>query len=421
MNIWYFHHYATPYEMAGLHRPFEFGEYFQKNENNVMVFTASYLHYEEKNLINNNDKYIEREYGGIKTIFVRTCGYSNSGMKRVMNMFQFSFELLSIYKEFIKKGNKPDVIIASSPHPFVLYVGIQIGKRLKIPCVCEIRDLWPEVFFYGGRVVENSLLGTALLRGERYLYEKADALVFLKEGDHTYISDHKWDTGNGGRIKMSKCYYINNGVDISLFDKRREQFTFRDKDFENQKFKIVYCGTIRPVNQVDILLDVGKILGDQVEILIFGMGSCLDEMKLRIKNENITNVKLKGYVENKYIPYILSKSDVNILNYSGSAYNWTRGNSSNKLFEYLASGKPVVSTVRMGYDILERYSCGVSAEKCTAENIAYSIEKILKLNREEYVNMCKNARLAAEEFDIPILANKYLDSLKKIKGEYQND
>jgi len=31
-----------------------------------------------------------------------------------------------------------------------------------------------------------------------------------------------------------------------------------------------------------------------------------------------------------------------MLNYSDKKYNWTRGNSSNKLFEYLASGKPVV-------------------------------------------------------------------------------
>ena len=35
MNIWYLHHYATPYEIPGLHRPFEFGEYFNNQGGNT--------------------------------------------------------------------------------------------------------------------------------------------------------------------------------------------------------------------------------------------------------------------------------------------------------------------------------------------------------------------------------------------------
>ncbi len=79
----------------------------------------------------------------------------------------------------------------------------------------------------------------------------------------------------------------------------------------------------------------------------------------RVENENLDNVKMKGFVNKKYIPYILSKSSVNILNYSQTQYNWSRGNSSNKLFEYMASGKPMISTVKMGYSIIEKYKCGI--------------------------------------------------------------
>lgn len=413
MNIWYFHHYATPYEIAGLHRPFEFGTYFKTNRNQIAVFTSSYLHYADKNMIEGKDKVLFCEYEGVISVFVRTSGYQNK-IKRILNMVQFGWRLFGASKWFAKNHWKPDVIIASSPHPLTVLSALKVAKKYGVPCICEVRDLWPEVFFLGGIVRETGLIGKFLLHYERLMYEKADKIVFLKEGDHTYISDHKWDTANGGKVDMSKCEYINNGVDIQLFDKRAAECIYHDDDLESNKFKIVYCGTIRPVNNIGMLLDVAKKLDDNTLILIFGTGDCVDKLKRRIEDEQISNVRLKGYVDNKYIPNILSKSSLNILNYSGSTYNWSRGNSSNKLFEYLASKKPVISTVKMGYDIIERYNCGYSVEECTVDNVADVINRVRKLPLDEYEAMCKSARNAAEKFDIPILAGKYEQVLKEI-------
>lgn len=413
MNIWYFHHYGTPYEIPGLHRPFEYGTYFNRSGNKTAVFTSSYLHYSGKNMITDKSKSLLKQYDGVEAVFVKTCGYNNSKVKRVINMAEYALRLKSTAKWFSETHWKPDIIIASSPDLFTLTAGLKIAKQYGVPCVCEIRDFWPEVFFLGGVIKESGLIGKALLRLERRIYEKADTILFLKEGDHTYITDKKWDTAHGGKINMIKCAYVNNGVDIRLFDRRMKEHVYSDAELDNRKFTVVYCGTIRPVNNIDMLLDVAKIVGNDVQFLIFGTGNCVDDLKKRIENEHIENVYLKGYVDNQYIPSILSRSSVNILNYSGSTYNWSRGNSSNKLFEYLASGKPVLSTVKMGYDLLERFNCGYSAEHCTAEEIADLIRKIKALPRKEYDVLCENARTTAEKFDIPVLAKEYLDVLSK--------
>ena len=409
MNIWYLHHYATPDSLPGLHRPFEFGKYFIEEGNNLTVFSSSYLHYSGENMILGNEKYKLVNYDGIQTVFIRTRGYSSSGIKRVMNMFDF-------YKR-LKTNGKPDVIIASSPHPLTMMAGNELAKHFGVPCVCEIRDFWPEVFFQGGKIREKGLLGRILLRGEKSIYKKATALLFLKEGDHQYIKDHKWDMDSGGPIDMKKCFYVNNGVDISLFDKRKEDFPAKRE--KNGKFTVVYCGTIRPVNHVDILVDVGKLLGSDYQILVYGSGNCVESIQKRIKEEGVNNVFLKGYVDNKQVPGILSSSDLNILNYSAKDYNWSRGNSSNKLFEYLASSKPVLSTVKMGYDILERFECGVSTEDCKAELIAECIKKVKYLPSERYNSMCENARLASKQFDIPKLSRDYLNVLDLVLKSYK--
>ena len=50
---------------------------------------------------------------------------------------------------------------------------------------------------------------------------------------------------------------------------------------------------------------------------------------------------------------------MNILNYSQTQYNWARGNSSNKLFEYIFSGLPVIVSdfPEMG-KLIEEFQCG---------------------------------------------------------------
>lgn len=418
MNIWYLHHYATPYELPGLHRPFEFGEYFNRRGHKTTVFAASYLHYADRNMIDDRTRYIEREYDGVDAVFVNTCGYAGSGTKRVLNMLQFGMKLPKIAKAYAKKHGRPDVIIASSPHPFTMLAGLKIAKRFGVPCICEVRDFWPEVFFCGGRLKEKSIVGRILLAGERYIYTRADGLTFLKEGDHTYLEEKGWTTAQGGKVDPDKCIYVNNGVDIKLYDRRIAEHPYEDEDLAGERFTVVYCGTIRPVNNLDLVLDTAKLLGSEYQFLLFGTGNCVEALEKRIAEEKIDNVKLKGYVDNRFVPSILSRSSLNLLNYSGTAYNWSRGNSSNKLFEYLASGKPVLSTVKMGYDLIERYGCGASVERTTPEEIAEGIRKIKMLDASAYAEMCNNARRAAEDFDIPQLADKYLSEIDRIQEKY---
>lgn len=182
---------------------------------------------------------------------------------------------------------------------------------------------------------------------------------------------------------------MNNGVKLSDYYESIEKNVLDDPDLTSDTFKVVYTGTVRPVNNVGNLLDTAKLLKDKkdIQFLIFGGGSELEKLQQRVKDEHIDNVIFKGFVEKKYIPYILSRSSVNVLNYSQSNYNWSRGNSSNKLFEYMASGKPIISTVKMGYCILDKYQCGLSLEECTPQALAEQILKIHDMPAETYAQM----------------------------------
>lgn len=411
-EVWFFHPTATPPTLTGLTRPYNFGVHLKNYGYDIKVFSSSHLHYSNENVIENNELFKINHETEIPHIFVRSVSSSGNGIGRILNMLSYYKNLLKTAKKMAKQSGKPDLIIASSPHPLALIAGIRLAKKFDVPIINEVRDFWPEVFFKAGRIREKGLIGRALLKGEHWIYKNSDALIFLKEGDYTYLTDKKWDLAQGGAIDLKYCRYINNGVDIEEFNKHKQTEVYQDPDLKKENFNVIYTGAIRPVNNVGLMIDAAKLLQDDEEIqfLIYGGGNELEELEHRIKEENIKNIKLKGYVNQKYMPSLLSQSSVNVLNYSQSLYNWSRGNSSNKLFEYMASGKPMISTVKMGYSPIEKYECGIELEENTAVALAKAIVQIKKLDQSTYDKLSQNALKAAKNYDYKYLAQE-LDHL----------
>jgi len=418
-KIWIWNHYATDMYKNRGGRHYWFAENLIKQGYDTTIFCANTYHNKAEFIDTKNKKYITDTLDNIPFVFVKTSTALGNGIDRVKNMGLFYCNLFSVVKEYIKLNGKPDVIIASSVHPLTMVAGIQIAKKLGIPCICEVRDLWPEAIFSFNKTKEKGILGRILTTGEHWIYKKADALIFTKEGDTDYIKEKKWDSGQGGKINLNKCYYINNGVDIEAFKILSTQNMVEDKDLIRNKFNVVYVGAIRPVNNVGNILDAASILKDEkdIQFLIYGDGNQKEIMEKRVIDENLTNVKMKGFVSKQSIPFILSKSSINILNYSQTQYNWSRGNSSNKLFEYMASGKPIISTVKMGYSIIDKYKCGIELESSTPEELAKQILEMKYMSNEQYEIMTQNAENGAKDFDFKVLTEKLIEVIEYVRSE----
>ena len=417
-NIWIFNHYAnTPSQGPSL-RHFYFALGLKKAGFAPIVFASNVSHFNGNDVKIKQGKYIIDNSEKIPFVYVKTSPYNKgNGFSRIKNMMSFFFNLLQLVKPVASRFGTPDVILASSVHPLTCVAGILIARKFSVPCVAEIRDLWPEAIFSFGKLKKESLPGKILLAGEKWIYKNADAIIFTKEGDVDYIKEMGWDKNHGGPVDLHKCHYINNGVNLQSFYQNMEENVLHDYDLEDASFKVVYAGAIRPVNNVEGIVDAAKIIkkdATDIKILIYGDGSDLERLRKRVVDEKVDNVIFKGFVEKKYIPYILSKSSVNILNYSQTKFNWGRGNSSNKLFEYMASKKPVISTVKMGYCIIDRYQCGISLSENTAECLALAILKIKNMPCEEYKKIADNAGLGAQDFDFSALTGKLIKVFESV-------
>jgi glycosyltransferase involved in cell wall biosynthesis len=291
--------------------------------------------------------------------------------------------------------------------------GIHFAKKLKVPCIVEVRDLWPESIVEYMRYSKRNPIIQVLYCLERWIYKKADRLIFTMEGGADYIREKGWDKS----IDMTKIFHINNGVDVIDFSSNAEKNQIADLDLDDvSHYNVVYAGSIRMANGIDKLLDAAQIIhkkNPSIRFLIWGDGEDFERLQQRIAKEDIENVIFKGRVSKAFIAGILRKSALNILHYHNYAI-CRFGGSQNKLFEYFASGKPVLSTIRMGYDLITRYGAGVSLDAQQPKDIVDAVLHMASLPKEEYDRYCENARKAAMDYDYKNLTAELISVLEGV-------
>lgn len=413
MRVWIINHYAIPPSMGGLVRHYYFSRYLRKMGYDVRIMTASEIHNTDINMIRDGSLYREEMMDGVPYTFLKTRDYSGNGLSRIYNMLEFPVRIQQIVKKLVKGGERPDVIYTSAPTIFAAGSALIAARRLKVPCVVEIRDIWPEsIVEYKGMSRKNPIIAI-LYQLEKWLYRGADRLIFTMEGGKDYIREKGWER----QVPLEKIRNLNNGVDLEEFDRNREEYQLEDADLlDEQTFKVVYTGSIRLVNNLGKVVEMAEYMKqhgeDKIRFLLYGDGTEREELMEQCRQKGLDNIRFPGKVEKKYIPFILSKSDLN-LNHVKQTGIMRFGCSLNKQFDYFASGKPVLSDLTVSYDLIKRYGAGVTLPTQDTEALCQEVLRFAHMPKEEYEQYCRNARHAAEQYDYQELTQKLLEILQE--------
>lgn len=378
-----------------------------------IIICASFVHKGNDNYVEDKKNFIIKYSENIPFVFIRTKSYQGNGKARVKNMFEYFYRVLKSSNAIKKEFGKPDVIIGSSVHPLACVAGIILGKKYKCMKISEIRDLWPETLLMMEYVKENSFLSKVLYFEEKMIYKYSDSIIFTMEGGKQYIIDKGWDK----EIDLNKIYYINNGIDLEKFKELQKQY-FYDEDLENNKFKVIYTGTIGRVNSLKRVVDVAEQLKENKEIqfLIYGDGNEKKELEEYCKKINLNNIIFKGKVSKEKIPYILTKGNILLVCTvitNKNKYDVVKyGVSHNKLFEYLAAARVVLYIQPNDGNIVKKNRCGFVLEEGKTEDITEAILHIKDLSKEEYQRYSNNCLEAVKEFDFKELTKKLINVIE---------
>jgi glycosyltransferase involved in cell wall biosynthesis len=398
LKIWIVNHYAIPATESGGTRHYSLAQELVRRGHEVSIVAADFHHGAQSHMERTNDS---REHGAsagsVQFVWVRTPPYAGNGMARVRNMLTFACRVWE--GGALKQLDAPDLIFGSSPHPFAALAAQRLARRYGVPFVLEVRDLWPDSLIEVAGVSPRHPFVLLLYLLEHYLYRAADTIVTVLPAAADYIAQR------GGRL--DKIVWIPNGVDFQIAPPvaphpRAELFT------------VMYAGTLGRANAVDSMLRAAQLLASHVEPKIqfrfVGDGPERGRLRRSAEELGLDNVHFDDAVPKHRIYDTLQGADV-LLATTRNIDLYKYGISFNKLFDYLAAGRPIVFGANCPGNPVTDAAAGevVPPEDSTA--MAAAIARIAAMSPEQREEIGARGRQFAEaNYDMKRLTDRLEDA-----------
>ncbi len=263
-------------------------------------------------------------------------GYNNA-MSFHRRMVAFGKFALAAGPRAVKLGG--DVVFATSTPLTIAIPGLYASKRLNIPMVFEVRDLWPELPIAVGALRNPVAIGAAKWL-ERITYRNSAHIVALSPGMADGIARTSYPD--------DQITIVPNACDIALFQNDTLVNGLLQQDFKTARLKphvIVYAGTIGRINGVEYLVDVAHQLHrDRAPIssVVIGDGALAEQVRDKARHLGVLdqNFWLIPAVPKMSMPAVLHQADLAASLFTNVPE--MRHNSANKFFDALAAGRPVL-------------------------------------------------------------------------------
>lgn len=299
---------------------------------------------------------------GVDWRWLHASPYSANDRRRIANWVSFGRSLL---RENLV-DERPDVVIGSSPHLIAALAAERIARRLGVPFVFEVRDLWPEMLQLASPRRGPGYWGMWAIA--RFLYRAADRVIVLARGTGDYL------VARG--LPAERVLFVPNGVDASAFARAT-----LDEGRDPRTLRLVYAGAHGPANGLHALLDAAARLRDdpRVSFLLVGDGPSKPALREQAARDGLSNVEFREPVSKTEVPALLANCDAGLMVLRDLPL-FSFGVSPNKLFDYWGAALPVVCNVPGEVaGMIARSGGGVQATDTTGTALAEAIRSLLAL------------------------------------------
>ncbi len=379
-NAWILNHYATEPVGTGSTRHFSIAKYLKDHGWNTTVIAASVEHATGRQRIESSALSDTQEYEGVGFLWLKTPRYTGNGLSRMLNMLVYTF--LVLLPGTTRAIAKPDVIIGSSVHPFAVWAASRLAARFKVPFIFEIRDLWPQTLVDMKRIEDTSWMARFFYWLELSLFRKAARIITLLPGVAEYIAAKAIDPG--------KVVWIPNAVDLDKIQETGHRSG-------TGEFILMYIGAHGQANGLDTLIEALALLEKQplpvkFHCRLIGNGPLKEALVERSRKLGLTSVSFEPAVPKAQVVLVASEADAFVITVQDLPELYRYGISMNKLYDYMAMGKPVIIAADAFNNPVEESGGGLSVEPESPPALAEAIEKLVCLPEAERRQMGDKAQ-----------------------------
>lgn len=240
--------------------------------------------------------------------------------------------------QVLKNSNlkKYDLIFASSSRLMTAALGALVSQRQGIILYIDIRDLFLDTILSVYSLRVKFILHPLINLIERYTFNTATKINLVSEGFKDYCSK---------KYPHKDLSFYTNGID-NVFLKNRKPIKTEKLDIETSKdkIKILYAGNIGEGQVIDMIIpQLSRILENSYEFIIIGDGSRKEKLKKVIRLHKIKNIEILDPLPRDDLIRHYQNADILFLHLDDNlAFQKVL---PSKIFEYAASGKPILAGV----------------------------------------------------------------------------
>jgi glycosyltransferase involved in cell wall biosynthesis len=330
-RLWMVNQYAISPDMPGGSRHFELARALGAYNWETSIIATPFSHKTAEFLrpVSFRHPFANENAEGVTFRWLYSLPYSQNDWRRYANMLTFG---LGLYPASLGLG-EPDAVLGSSPHLLAALGAWAVAKRFSVPFLFEVRDLWPETLVQMG--LRNPAIIGALSRIERFLYRQADLIPYLTEGIGEGIASKG--------VEREKLLFLPNASSRPLPLDAFERLRIRCQLGWEDDIVAIYAGAHGPANALEEVVAAARQLPESSRVRIVFVGDGPSKDALRVQAEGLDRVTFMDSIPKSEIAAVLRAADIGLLSLRQTKV--FEGARPNKLFDYLASGLPIISTI----------------------------------------------------------------------------
>ncbi len=359
MRILYLHQYFNTPAMSGSTRSYEMARRMVAAGHQVEMITSW------RDATDKRDWFVTNE-GGIRVHWLPERYSNHLGYAARIRAF-LSYAVASARRA---ASLPADVVLASSTPLTIALPAVYAKRRLKVPMVFEVRDLWPEIPIAMG-ALKSPVTRWLARQLESFAYANSDAIVTLSPG----MKSGMIATG----VSSAKISVIPNGSDLDIGSARgnevREQ-SRAELGVHADEILIVYPGTLGQVNDVSYLVELAAALPSTTKVKFLTVGDGREVDKVR------TLALEKGVLGQRFL--MLDRVP------------------KSRMAAFLAAGDIIVSTVlpipELEANCANKVFDGFAAGRCVAINHGGWLDDLLRESQAGF-RFARNVEQAARQLE----------------------
>ena len=308
-------------------------------------------------------------------------------------------------KSYLKK-HPVDAIISTGPPHSMHLIAMQLKEALGLPWIADFRDPWTEIDYYS-KLRLTRRADRKHHRLEREVLTKADKVVTVSPNWASRLE----------RLGAPKADVVYNGFDESDIVQTNDAVA-------SDKFTLTYLGVLFKVRNPESLwqalgelIPEDPVFAEKLQVKLIGQVD-KEVMQTIADNGLQSHVTLSPYIPHDQVAEALHQSSILLLPLMSDAETDTLGLIPAKLFEYLASGRPILCIGPTNGDtahILDEAKAGITVAFEDKERMKTVVKDLYREHSEGKTLFDGNK--AIEKYSRKSLAGEYAQLLFDLKME----